>query len=503
MKFNKIIMALLAGSAMVLTTSCNEETEYTPAAPAPLEPYYFTTYTDTYQELVDGKTSFTVYMGRANDKGELTVPFTMTCDVPGAFTAPTSASFADGENTLSFEVNYDLTQLEVNKEYKLNLTIEGIENTPYCYGSLDITAIYVPWRKFDKKGIYRDASVGGLLLGIEDGIQYEVEIEEHPSIDGIYRIVNPYGPESFPYNSEFDYDDSQNYYMVINATNPNRVFVEPFFTGLVDSEYGEISLESFSVTLEGQNEPEVIEKAGAYAFLENGIIRYPEGQYLDQTILVDLSLLPSSSGGTFGYIGNKGGMFKVVLPGFEDEPDEPEWEEMGWFNYTDSFVKPLLDETDNTTWSVLVEKSLVDEGIYRIINPYGAESGLSEENQFDGEMIIDASTPELVLINPMQTSITANNKPQYGNFFIFTLATYAMMSDNTLTEDDVLGMGGDMENNVITFPADNCGGYFSGKRSWMASGSSYDGVLDLSKPVEAPAKKNILKGNFNFKNSIR
>ena len=38
-------------------------------------------------------------------------------------------------------------------------------------------------------------------------------------------------------------------------------------------------------------------------------------------------------------------MFKVVLPGYEDEP---EWEEIGMCDYTDGFVDPFIGVKDNT-----------------------------------------------------------------------------------------------------------------------------------------------------------
>lgn len=54
-------------------------------------------------------------------------------------------------------------------------------------------------------------------------ITYDVELQENEETPGLYRLVNPYG-EVFPLNEPGDYL-SGNYYLYIDATNPERIFI--------------------------------------------------------------------------------------------------------------------------------------------------------------------------------------------------------------------------------------------------------------------------------------
>lgn len=54
---------------------------------------------------------------------------------------------------------------------------------------------------------------------------YYVEIQQHKDIEGYYRLVNPYGA-SFPYNEPGDFDPNTNSYLVVNACDPEYVYIE-------------------------------------------------------------------------------------------------------------------------------------------------------------------------------------------------------------------------------------------------------------------------------------
>ncbi len=69
-------------------------------------------------------------------------------------------------------------------------------------------------------------------------VTYKVELQEKYDEPGRYRLVNPYGA-AYPYNEPGDWDDSQNYYMELNATDPDCVYMELFLTGM-DWGWGDI-----------------------------------------------------------------------------------------------------------------------------------------------------------------------------------------------------------------------------------------------------------------------
>lgn len=75
---------------------------------------------------------------------------------------------------------------------------------------------------------WTDAFVGP-VYGAES-LSYEVELQESQDTPGRYRLVNVYG-EAFPYNDPGDWDDSRDYYLVINADDPDYVWIEFFDSG--------------------------------------------------------------------------------------------------------------------------------------------------------------------------------------------------------------------------------------------------------------------------------
>ncbi len=59
---------------------------------------------------------------------------------------------------------------------------------------------------------------------------YDVEIQENSQEPGLYRLVNPYG-EAYPWNDPGDWDTSHDYYMEVNATDPDYVYIPEFDSG--------------------------------------------------------------------------------------------------------------------------------------------------------------------------------------------------------------------------------------------------------------------------------
>lgn len=130
---------------------------------------------------------------------------------------------------------------------------------------------------------------------------YEVEVLASNKTPGMYRLVNPYGAD-YPYNEEGDYDASRKYYMEINATDPEGVYIELQDTGL---NWGDGNLYVYSMAayyLDNGYTFESIKGAGYCGTLVDGVITFPvEGL---------LCML-----GTDGpYYANNNGEFKIVLP---------------------------------------------------------------------------------------------------------------------------------------------------------------------------------------------
>ena len=137
----------------------------------------------------------------------------------------------------------------------------------------------------DAKDVWKALGVG---LYTEDvlcslygapAVTYEVEIEESLTRPGVYRLVNAYG-ENFPYNEEGDWDDSKDYYIEVNAQDPEGVFIERQATGL-DWGDGEFLIQSYgSYYLDYEYDFNLVKAAGLLGTLEDGVITFPEDGFV-------------------------------------------------------------------------------------------------------------------------------------------------------------------------------------------------------------------------------
>ena len=104
-------------------------------------------------------------------------------------------------------------------------------------------------------------------------ITYDVEVEENLVTPGIYRMKNPYGPD-YLYN-ESDECLPGDYYIEINAHDPNRVFIEyqPMGVDWGDGPCYIYSLAMYYVEL--GYDMDFAAEAGVCGTLRNGIITFP------------------------------------------------------------------------------------------------------------------------------------------------------------------------------------------------------------------------------------
>lgn len=147
---------------------------------------------------------------------------------------------------------------------------------------------------------YTDDYLASLFNGVEP-VTYEVEVLANSGKPGIYRLVNPYG-EAYPYNEPGDWDDSQDYYLDINAEDPEGVFIDFQESGLLWTPDPLIFGSMAADYLAAGNSLEDIKAAGLCGTLKDGVITFPP-----KTLLQII--------GSDGYYGNVNGAFKVVLPG--------------------------------------------------------------------------------------------------------------------------------------------------------------------------------------------
>ncbi len=136
-------------------------------------------------------------------------------------------------------------------------------------------------------------------------VPYQVEIQESDLTPGLFRLVNPYG-EAYPYNEPGDWDESRDYYIEINAVDPDGVYIETQDTGM-DWGYGNFYVSSLAgYYISRGYSVEDVKAFGYCGIYADGVITFPK-----ETLLV--AMAGYEGGGLFP--ANNNNWFKVVMPG--------------------------------------------------------------------------------------------------------------------------------------------------------------------------------------------
>lgn len=200
------------------------------------------------------------------------------------------ASDEDGMKMFGIEADGDYTVATANYDADGNLVGGNV-----CAFTYEAPG-GAKWESIGKCKFTED--MVGPLFG-EAPISYDVEVRTKADKPGIYRMVNPYGA-AYPYNGEGDYDASQDYFIDINAADPDGVYIELQAAGF-DWGYGPASLMSYGAyyMMKGYDF-ETVKANGLMGTLKDNVISFPAGG-----ILLDM-------GGSV-YQGNKNGLWSLNL----------------------------------------------------------------------------------------------------------------------------------------------------------------------------------------------
>ena len=306
---NKILkstfVALIATMGLTMT-SCVSEYGYDGAS-ATGEQVYFGADMGKVIETPKSASSFSVMVRRINTHGALTVPVTITQSEGSIYTpAAQEVTFADGADAAPLIFTYNPDDVVYGTYYDITCRLNDASlGSPYGETSYSFQAGATAWVDMDGKATYIEDFVG-IFFGVEH-VTYEVAIQRNTVEDGYYRLVNAYG-KAYPYNAEDEYDTSKDYYLTVNATDPDYVYVDESPTGM-DWGYGNFSfwsLPSYFLS-KGYSIEEVKANYGAYfGKMKDGIITMPKGSLL--------ASLADYQGGTYYQGGD--GVFTIALPGY-------------------------------------------------------------------------------------------------------------------------------------------------------------------------------------------
>lgn len=146
--------------------------------------------------------------------------------------------------------------------------------------------------KFLEKDITQNL---GITISPED-ITYPVEIQESLSTPGLYRVVNPYGETSPYWNVPFTnikLDKNEFNYLTINATDPEKVYIEYSNSGFY---YGAYPLELYSYAAEWLEDGYSADNIPEYLWGKNtdGIIRFAAGEEDSELLAARILFSPAA-----------------------------------------------------------------------------------------------------------------------------------------------------------------------------------------------------------------
>lgn len=295
----------------LLVGACSNDYDYTGASVPDTQVYFDTNHATTI-EVSKAESSFSLPVLRVNKAGELKVPLKFEAAEDNIFTVPESVTFADGDSVANIVITYNPDDVIYGTYTGGTITIND-EKVDTIYGNISFTfkAGATEWADIPTNksvGSYREDLIASLFG--TDNYVYDVKIQKSIVNEGMYRMVNPYGA-AFPENEEGDYDAENDYYWIIDATDPDAVWFDTFESGMNWADYGNFTFYSYvSYLLSKGNSLEVIKanRPDLFGTLKDGIITMPV-----KTMLTNMS---GYDDGTGLYYGNSNGLLAVALPGY-------------------------------------------------------------------------------------------------------------------------------------------------------------------------------------------
>lgn len=135
--------------------------------------------------------------------------------------------------------------------------------------------------------------------------------------------------------------------------------------------------------------------------------------------------------------------FKIGIPA--------PWESLGQCTYFDMYVTDFYIGEDPLPYKVEIQKNLINEGLYRLVYPYGKIYPYNDPGDYDESktyyLEIHAENPDKVYV-PLQNQGIAWSS--YGEFTMGSLAAYYLDRGDEAKAEQYYGT---LKDGIITFPA--------------------------------------------------
>lgn len=173
MKLNKLFCYLMGAMLLIGTPSCTDEVEYTPAGQFTGLNVFFTSATSSVS-LPENATEISVELLRGEASEALTANLSSSVfdnegtELSDVFSVPSSVSFVAGEEKATITIGVNFANVVADTPYKINISIDGEDTTPYGPTSTAVTVSYSPWSPMNRYAGNDDYStVTVSILGLE------------------------------------------------------------------------------------------------------------------------------------------------------------------------------------------------------------------------------------------------------------------------------------------------------------------------------------------------
>ncbi|MDE6223036.1 MAG: hypothetical protein K2M49_05025 [Muribaculaceae bacterium] len=233
------------------------------------------------------------------------------------------------------------------------------------------------------KATFTEGFLAGIFSDI-DAEDFEVVLEESTITPGRFRFEAPYAQHSkkFPVA---DHSPAHKHYIYVNATDPDKVYVELSPLGVSVPGFGSAYGYSFPGLYAGTANFETVPDSyfGTFA---NGKINVPA--------LASFNNSPNTA--------NYTASLTLTIDTIAEPTPIEEWKSLGEGTWVDGFFTDwyVLFEGVNNSWTVNIEENTTTPGLYRVL-PYASETE-GAENLDDADdsnyFLVNATDPEKVFI---------------------------------------------------------------------------------------------------------
>lgn len=256
----------------------------------------------------DDPTTMKFIVRRTNSRGEIRVPVSISSNYP-VFTVD-EIVFEDGSPVSELVVHFPSAKIAVT--YDCTLRVEGDEFVSKYSSNpshINFSVTRVKWNDVigpngETTGRWRDGIFPEWFAVTYPNLERSIVLQERDDMPGFYRTFDVYNADYLGTMFASNVSSlcvAQNY-TYIDATNPEKVWIPTFETGVImHSDYGMMSIASYVAENSDDFDPSI---ASVYGTLKEGVIEFPYGSL--QMKLERMGWYPT----------NSSGLHRIILPGY-------------------------------------------------------------------------------------------------------------------------------------------------------------------------------------------